>query len=97
MIAALGGEGKLGIEGGHAVNLFQRNAQALGDLVLNLNGQVAIDLLRLVEGRHHSALFLFQAFNDSVELLRLLGSIMKRQITDTLLHGFSSQYIVELK
>mgnify|MGYP007033279976 FL=1 len=60
------------------------------NLLLHFDRQVAVDILRLVQCSHDGALFILEALDDCEELLMLLGSIGKRNGTDTLLHFISS-------
>ena len=86
VVFSLWRQGELRIESGDAVYLFQRDIQTVRNLLLDLHWQIAVNLLCLMQGGHHSALLAFQLLNNFFELLCLLRSIMKRQITDTLLH-----------
>jgi hypothetical protein len=46
---------ELGVESDHAIDSALRDAETLGNVVLKLAGQVAVDLLRLVENRNEGA------------------------------------------
>ena len=46
------------------VDLFHRDAETFGDLRLHLNGQVPVELLRLLKHRHQRARNVLMIGND---------------------------------
>ena len=73
----LGVQGKERIEGGNAVDLRQGDVQSVGNDLLHLNGQVAVDILSRLHHRHGAALYILILLDDGLQLGFLLRRTRK--------------------
>ena len=84
VVLPLGRQVKHGVEGGHPVDLLQGVSGGVGDHGLHLDGQIAVDLLRLLHDGHQGAGLILQLHDGFLQPFRLLRGPGER---DRLLHA----------
>ena len=73
----LGIQGEQGVERGDAIDLGQGDIQTVGNELLHLNGEVAVDVLSRLHHGHGAALHILILCNDLPELRFLLRRTRK--------------------